>query len=154
MLYRYKDSCSAEIKTEAPKVLFYGLFCANKDTSRPVYDVFTASNFTPQKFFFYTACFELFGGGNTALYLPAVPVRQQAGLLAVPARPAGGAAAESSGHRQYTLYSWRESSRLIRQNGDSVLLVNVVENWDAVLASPRPWQSPDCIPIVGAVLSL
>ena len=61
---------------------------------------------------------------------------------------------ESSGHRQYTQYSWRESSRLIRQNGGSVLLVNVVENWDAVLASPRPWQSPDCIPIVGAVLSL
>jgi hypothetical protein len=46
----------------------------------------------------------LSGPGNTE-YLPAVPVRQQAGLLAVPARPAGGAAAESSGHRQYTLYS-------------------------------------------------
>ena len=45
----------------------------------------------------------LSGPGNTE-YLPAVPVRQQAGLLAVPARPAlnrGGA--ESSG--QYTLYS-------------------------------------------------
>jgi len=37
----------------------------------------------------------LSGPGNTE-YLPAVPVRQQAGLLAVPARPAGGAAAESS----------------------------------------------------------
>ena len=31
----------------------------------------------------------LSGPGNTE-YLPAVPVRQQAGLLAVPARPAGG----------------------------------------------------------------
>jgi len=30
--------------------------------------------------------------------LLAVPARQQAGLLAVPLRPAGGAAAESSGH--------------------------------------------------------
>ena len=33
----------------------------------------------------------LSGPGNTE-YLPAVPVRQQAGLLAVPARPAGGGA--------------------------------------------------------------
>ena len=26
--------------------------------------------------------------------------------------------------------------------------------WEAVLASPRPWQSPDCIPIVGSVKPL
>ena len=50
---------------------------------------------------------------------------------------------------QYTIQLKR-----VLQNGGSVLLVNVVENWDAFLASPRPWQSPDCIPIVGAVLSL
>jgi hypothetical protein len=61
MLYRYKDSCSAEIKTEAPKVLFYGLFCAITDTSWPPI-------LHRQIFFFNMACFELFGGdyGNLA----------------------------------------------------------------------------------------
>jgi hypothetical protein len=70
-------------------------------------------------------------------YLPAVPVRQQAGYLPYRhGRPGG---------RRLRAELWSPSVYTIQ------LLVNVVENWDA---SPRPWQSPDCIPIVGAVLSL
>ena len=57
--------------------------------------------------------------------LLAVPARQQAGLLAVPLRPAGGAAAESSGQSP-SVYSIQ--LKRVLQNGGSVLLVNVLEN--------------------------
>jgi hypothetical protein len=66
-----------------------------------------------------------------------------------PPRPGGG-----GGWGMLLSYSWKEGTLVYRQNGGAVLLVNVFVKLSSPAPTRDPWQSPDCIPIVGSAKPL
>jgi hypothetical protein len=106
------------------------------------------------------------GGGNGGLALclwedmrtcslPAGPVRQGKEDGPVQEPPAQGQVGMGGVGTYGTADSWELSRQLERGacwcNTDSVVGERFYE---AILPSPHPWQSPDCIPIVGSARSL
>ena len=67
-----------------------------------------------------------------------------------PPRPARG----GGGGGMLLSYSWKEGTLVYRQNGGAVLLVNVFVKLSSPAPTREPWQSPDCIPIVGSAKPL